>query len=1369
MRVSSWSWLGVVVLIGMANAGSACAQDEFGFDEIEADYAQSIHPLMAKYCLDCHSTKDQEGELDLERFAALPDVRRDTNTWLKVAEMLGNGEMPPKESDQLSPTEREQFQNWIESYLRAEAHANAGDPGPVILRRLSNAEYDYTIQDLTGVEGLEFTGEFPVDGAAGEGFTNAGSGQGMSPSLFQKYLDAGKDVAQHLVLLPDGIRFSRHTTQRDRTDDMLARIQGFYRRYTADGGGQAVNLQGIQFDTNQGGVLPLDRYLMATIEQREAIGSGQKSIQEVALQRGLSAKYLELVWDALSNPNRNSAWMNETARAWATAKPEDIPQLVASISAQQQLVWRYNSVGHMGDDGQPAHWMAPVDPVATEQPFSIKLPDDNDVVITLRSDDAGDGDEQDVIIWNNARLVREGHPDILLRDVQGLSERLALFRQECVQRAAAYLAAVDAMQKLEQPTNENITQVANERKLDQHVLKLWLDFVSAESGGPVTIGGHIQTKQGNGDYPFISGWGVPETPIVLANSSDSEVRIPGISRPHSIVAHPSPTLFVALVWQSPLDATVQVSAKLSDAHPECGNGQEFFLQHRTLRRTATVWKGGFATGGSAEMEPQTLAVGKGEAIAFVLGPREGNHSCDLTEMHLTIQQLDGEKQKWDLAGDCSSDLQEANPHVDSYGNAGVWHFITGEMSSLQQDASPLTTVPPGSALAQWQAERDSAQRSMLATKIEALAKGEVAIPEGSPDALLVEQLKRLPGLLLSLPAVQEGIPTDERFDSSANLVMQAPAAVSVFIPRDIAEGRTLVVAGRLDEERGKEGTVRLGVTANAGTKPDVTPVSASAPIIVNEGSEARARVLAGFAEFRNLFPPTLCYSRIVPVDEVVTMTLFHREDHHLKRLMLDDSEAAEIDRLWDELLFIADEPLKYEVAFEQIREFATQDRQDLAEKWAPLAESVTQRANAFRTQLQEVEPVHLEKLIEFADVAWRRPLTSEEQQALRNLYAALRATELTHAESMQLTLARILASPDFLYRREQQGTTAEATLVSNHELATRLSYFLWSSPPDAELRRAADAGTLVIPGGDTTELTKQTQRLLKDAHTRRMAIQFACQWLHVREFDTRVEKNEGLYPEFGDLRGDMYEESIRFFEDLIRNDGSVLSILEADHCFVNERLASLYGIPNVTGEEWRRVDNAGAHNRGGILAMATVLSSQSGASRTSPILRGNWVYETLLGEKLPKPPANVPIIPDELPQGLSTRELISRHSSQEGCVHCHVKIDPFGFALEQFDTIGRVRPQPVDTKTTVEDGSHIEGLTGLRDYLAKDRRDDFVRQFCRKLLGYALGREVLLSDRPLIERMMAELEQHDYRFSTAVEVVVTSEQFRKVRGEQQAE
>ena len=424
----------------------------------------------------------------------------------------------------------------------------------------------------------------------------------------------------------------------------------------------------------------------------------------------------------------------------------------------------------------------------------------------------------------------------------------------------------------------------------------------------------------------------------------------------------------------------------------------------------------------------------------------------------------------------------------------------------------------------------------------------------------------------------------------------------------------------------------------------------------------------------------------MPVDEVVTLTLFHREDHHLRRLMLDDRQAAHLDRLWDELFYVAREPLKYQVAFEQIREFATQDRPDLVKIWAPLVGSVNGRADAFRQRLVATEPVHLEAVVEFAGRAWRRPLTDAEEQGLRGLYRQLRDSEISHEEAARLVIARVLTSPAFLYRKEQPAPGDKAAPVSGRELANRLSYFLWSSMPDAELRRAALAGTLT----EDRALVEQARRMLDDPRTRRLAIQFACQWLHVRDFDQNDDKNEKLYPEFASLRRDMYQETILFFTDMFRNDGSILDLLDADLGFLNERLAGHYGIAGVSGEQWRRVENVKAEGRGGLLGMATFLASQSGASRTSPILRGNWVYETLLGERLPRPPPNVPVLPEIVPSDKTARQLIELHSSVKACARCHAKIDSYGFALEQYDTIGRLRSRPVDTSTTLFDLSLIQ-------------------------------------------------------------------------------
>src|SRR5579871_2585492 len=222
----------IPLLACLCPGATSSGAEPVSFDAIGKDYAGSIHPLLTKFCITCHSTDEQAGELDLERFTDIDHVRKTPRVWQKVAEMLDNGEMPPKKSKQPSETERKNLRGWVERYLDAEARANAGDPGPVLLRRLSNAEYTYTIRDLTGIASLEPAREFPVDGAAGEGFTNTGNALVMSPALITKYLDAAREIADHTVLLPDGFRFSPNNTPRDWTEEVLTQIRDFYREFT---------------------------------------------------------------------------------------------------------------------------------------------------------------------------------------------------------------------------------------------------------------------------------------------------------------------------------------------------------------------------------------------------------------------------------------------------------------------------------------------------------------------------------------------------------------------------------------------------------------------------------------------------------------------------------------------------------------------------------------------------------------------------------------------------------------------------------------------------------------------------------------------------------------------------------------------------------------------------------------------------------------------------------------------------------------------------------------------------------------------------------------------------------------------------------
>lgn len=1351
----------------------ACALGNIGKANA-ADLPPQIRALLVERCLGCHSTEKRQGELDLQQFRTLDQVRRQPLVWQRVLEQLANGEMPPKDAPQLSKDQQRALVEWLRTTLDEIALANAGDPGTVALRRLSNAEYTYTIRDLTGVAALAPAQEFPEDGAAGEGFTNASAALVMSPSLVTKYLDAAKQVADHAVLTSRGVRFSASTSSRDWTNETLARIREFYARFSSDGNATAVNLQGVRFDTNVGGRLPVERYLAALQGQISADGVSGKYL--AMLKKALEATEPSLLLDPLREKYRRGALT------------------VADIEPWQRSLWRFASVGHIGKRNGPKAWQEPVTPLVAQQELRLKLfpPDDQgDMTLYMVTGDAGDGSDGDLAIWQNPRLIAPGRSDLPLRDVRAVVQQWEQQRARVIESVTNCLAAADEADQSMGRTE--VAGLAEKHGVAPALLAAWLDCLGIGAGGEAELAPLLVNRvERTPDYRFIQGWAGEQALSVLANSSDATVRIPGIMHGHSIATHPSPKLASVIAWRSPIASKTRIAGSVTHAHPECGNGVTWSLE--LLRgRLREVLASGVTKGGSLiSIGPlEGVRVQQGDAIALVVGPRDGNHSCDLTAVNLSLH--DGQRE-WDLAKDVSPDILAGNPHPDRHGNQAVWHFCS------RPAAVGLTaTLPTGSLLAKWRKASDTVERRRLAAEVKRLLEGGLAASgHDSPDWLLYKQLLSFDGPLLGgLPRTGAGVEDESpashygvdparfgaHFEGSnagaKDLCVEAPSVIEVKLPAALASGAEFVATGKL--QSAMAGSVQMQMlTTRPPLGPGIVAVDARSaisdghwfenglpmehrvPVIVNDGSPARKWFEHEFDEFRALFPVALCYTTIVPVDEVVTLTLFYREDEALKRLMLDEQQTAEIDALWDDLRFISEAPLKQVDAFEQLYQFATQDADPAL--FEPLREPIRREAETFRQQQIEAEPRHIEAVLRFAEQAWRRPLRDGEPAEMRTLYQTLRRQELSHAAAVRLLIARVLVAPAFLYRGETSAPGAQAAAVTHWELATRLSYFLWSSMPDGELRTLAAAGRL----RDADVLAAQTRRMLQDERIRRLATEFGCQWLGVRDVDTLDEKSDRHFPTFAALRGAMREEAVRLFVDLFQADRSVLSLLDADYTFVNGALARHYDL-EADGEDWRRVDGVRDKGRGGILGLAAILSRQSGASRTSPILRGTWLSEVVLGEKLPDPPQGVPVLPDETPAGLTERQLTERHSADAQCAGCHRRIDPYGFALEGFDAIGRLRTLgasglKIDTRAELPDGSGVEGIEGLRDYLVTVRRDDFLRQFCRKLLGYALGRSVQLSDQPLLNDMLGELKANDYRVGTAIEAVVGSPQFRRVRG-----
>ncbi|MCO6454136.1 MAG: DUF1592 domain-containing protein [Pirellulaceae bacterium] len=1365
------------------------AEEPPAFDALRQQYQQQTLPLLRRFCLDCHSSEEKAGELDLERFGSLDQIRRQPEVWQQVVAMLDNREMPPEDQPQPSDEQRGQLRGWIADYLWAEARAQAGDPGPVVLRRLNNAEYTWSIRDLTGIE-LNPAREFPVDGAAGEGFTNTGQALAMSPALLQKYLDAAKEVTEHTVLLPAGLRFSPGTTRRDWTNEIVAEIRQLYRQHTS--GNQDVSSldRWSQADparvTGEDGRVDLRPYFAALIEHRQQLLDDLAPIEAIASHRQLNANYLRGLARALASAEPRSELLNDLRTRWRSASPAQAAELADLVAAWRDRLWKTNPVGHFGS---VRPWHEPVDPLRSTAEFRVKIarPESgDDITLFLVAGGAGLRQTSRMVQWSHPRIERLGRTPIRLTDLRAATAVFNRLRQQMAGDTQRYLAAAHEVRAGQ--SNLDLNELAERHQVDPPVLQAWLAYLGISIDGQVALGEHLSLPLRNvAGHDFVQGWGMEgqDALSVLANSSDQTVHIPGRMPPHTVCVHPRPERWVAAGWKSPLAGRVRLVPRVHDAHPACGNGIQWSLELRRGHQRRVLREGHVDLGGTATIEPvDELAIRKGDVVSLVIGPRDANYVCDLTEIDLAVEQLDGPRQQWKLSTDCADSIGAGNPHADRLGNPAVWHFHTGRLDGA---ASPAA-VPAESLLAGWLDATDSDQARQLAARVQALVAGPPDASLPPADRVLREQLTAPAGPLLSqldftklaalatpadLASARHGVDSREleqlggaRWNGN-DLLVPVPAVLPVRLPAAMLADSELVLTGTLvdagDQQPDEHHGVQVQVVSTRPSEP--LALAPDAPILVPPGSPAERRWRQAFTDFRQLFPAAMCYARIVPVDEVVTLVLFHREDEPLGRLMLDEAQRQRLDQLWEELRYVSQDALIGQTAFEQLMEFATQDGDPRL--FEPLREPIQQRAAEYRRWQEQTEPAHLAAVLELAARAFRRPLSSGEADGLRAFYAELRRQSQPHETAIRLTLARVLVSPAFLYRLEQPAAGAARGPVSDWELASRLSYFLWSSLPDNSLRQAAAEGRLHEPD----VLVAETRRLLRDDRVRRLAVEFACQWLHLRDFDQTVEKSERHFPTFADMRGEMYEESIQFFTDLFENDRSILDILDADHTFLNARLAEHYGIPEIAGQQWRRVDGVRQYGRGGILAQASFLSSQAGASRTSPILRGNWISETLLGERLPRPPQDVPQLPAEAPGGLTERQLIEQHSSAPACAKCHERIDPLGFALESFDAIGRRRAedsqgQPIDVRTTLRDGTPIQGLDGLREYMTTARRRTFVRQFCRKLLGFSLGRSVQLSDEPLLERIERRLEANDYRVAVAVEEIVMSEQFRMIRGKE---
>ena len=537
---------------------------------------------------------------------------------------------------------------------------------------------------------------------------------------------------------------------------------------------------------------------------------------------------------------------------------------------------------------------------------------------------------------------------------------------------------------------------------------------------------------------------------------------------------------------------------------------------------------------------------------------------------------------------------------------------------------------------------------------------------------------------------------------------------------------------------------------------------------------------------------------------------YFRDDQPLYELLLDKEQQATLDEMWREMDFVASINIRTYVEFAKLGTRGTRDdfkdgepevreievEQIIAE--AKLREleanylEVAKGGSAVALQAvkdffdsasgsirwvkrarRDAEASHLQALFAFAGRAYRRPMSPADRDDLQSFYrAAQDKYGLDHAGAIREAIVLVLTSPNFSYRADLVEALGRVQPLSDFDLASRLSYFLWSSLPDQELLQHASAGDLRKP-----EVIKaQAQRMLQDSRSRALAVEFGGNWLGIRDFEQIGTVDRARFPSFTDeLRTAMFEEPIRFLLDVFRRNRPILDLLYARDTFVNPVLARHYGMPAAADDkrDWVRVADADRYGRGGLLPMAAFLTKNAPGLRTSPVKRGYWVAKNILGDEIPPPPPLVPELPaDEAKMDLTLGQLLEQHRANPNGAACHARFDSFGLAFEGFDPVGQRRThdlggRAIEARATFPKGIEGEGLAGIRQYVRGHREDDFLRGFSSKLLAYALGRSLVRSDDLLLREIGTKLGKNGCCFETVVESIVTSRQFLNKRGREE--
>ncbi len=1045
---------------------------------------------------------------------------------------------------------------------------------------------------------------------------------------------------------------------------------------------------------------PLAAHLAATLKHRDRLtGDGSAAIIAVAAEEKLNATYLAALWEGLNGTSARPAEIEALTKQWQEKAEKFEAEKRRRQTALQSAKQKIDSQWAASKRVLAESKVAEGGSVPFEQKVSVQR---GELLLLTVLPNENHGADSTLIEWTIREPVGE-------------------------QRTWSVADLVPNLLK-------------GNPWSDKHEAR-W-SFLEATST-PVFL---AEQRDSNAGRPELKSWSLGPEPSVFVNSAAEPAQVWTKLPARSFFVHPGPKRPVTVAWASPIAGELLLAGRVADAHPAGLDGVSFELSH-------------------------VAAADLGPALADL-----GSVFASLPEPGLPPDMLALVREKWREATTDPAPVLAAIKALQD-------HLFQGNYGKN-------AALAVGNGFPAWEDLRRVVARERVQGAAREPLFRMVALP-AQPDTFVVWDRLRLEGgdgppLVFSehpeLRAIIEqasglkfGQHPQGRPVPKSALVTAAGAETLIDLKKLPAELQNALTLPRflradvsLDEASPESASVQAFLIAATGGGGNLAePVATATPGDPRAAQIVHPRVAAERAqpgaEFRALFPPAVLFQPIIPRDAQGSVFLYRREDEPLRRLLLDDAGRAELDRLWSELVFVSEQALATPAAYASLVQYYRKPNDGARIMFFYIQEfeqQIKREETALLAAQVAAEPQHLDALLAFAARAWRRPLSPDEREAILASYHADRKDGVKHDPAFRTVLARVLSSPWFLYRVEQPASGPRWQPVSGDELATRLSFLLWDSIPDDELR--AKAANLHEP----TVMEEQLRRMLKDGRMRGMAEEFGARWLGVRDFVDNHGRSLKHFPEFTPaLRDALAEEPVRFFEDLLVNDRPVADVIAADAVVINDVLAKHYGIPGVTGPQWRRVEKVSAYGRGGFLGFGAVIAKQSAAARTSPIKRGAWLVQ-VLGERLPKVPPDVPPLPETPPAGLSVREITERHRQDPKCAGCHVRIDPYGMALERFDAIGRLRPaselKPGDTKGTLRDGTEIDDIAGLRNYLAGPRREDLLRSLARKLTGYALGRAVMTSDRKLVDKVTKTMAGGG-RWSDALLVIVQSEQFRSIR------